>query len=873
MTVIARDDVTLALVTDVASTAHYFQLKSSTASAPTAPTVYPAPSPWVTTEPTYMEGATNSLYAVDVTVFSDGSFDYTPVSLSSSYEAAKAAYNKAQQAQSSATSAQTAANLALANAQELIRNPTMRSDVSNPDGWPGNVTLGASGAPSTPPTPFTTYAKVTGRDHFASWTLPNIPGRVLQYTIYAVADSTATNALQFGVQYCDSNGTMHWPLVICATVEKGQSGWAKYVGTWTVPDNISSDTNLPRPWLEIDTFASDSGWYVTGLSIKDTAVFSAAQTTADTAQTIASAAQSAASAAQSSAKQAQSTATSAQTTADGKNKIFSSASEPSHVGIVPGDMWFQLDSNQNVSGIKVWNGSAFTDMVLVANKLLVASSVGTTQIADNAIVTGKIAANAITAESGVIADAAITNAKIASLDAGKITTGYVDAARIAAGSITADKLLVGGGGDYSPNPTFDPSGPLLGKPHSWIPGNRGHSVQLTDRGNTFPASTAFPVSKGDVFYITCEATHQSGTAPLSLGLWWDVTPSTATSISPWTNLTLATDLGQSANNPDWHKYAATISVPTASDAVAYTARGYIMMDVGLNGKETVAQNTWLIGNYHIYKVSDETLIQDGSISTNKLVANAVTGDKIAANSVTAAKIAAQSITGDKLDVGSVAAAIVTSNLFKTSGTSDYTTVNDSGVTVYKDGKPYTHLGSDTSYGLQVWNPINNAMADVSPQIFGAKTAFQTNDITTTQVAMTSDGSKWTSWTDATTPVLSATSPTGRFMIQWSAYYTGKAADDFVAEQVNINVTNMPYSPLRWSWDSGDLHASFEPAAGAMAGTGYVKAFPGMAVASLTPGVTYDFYFSFRSLHYKYTGQSKFWAYGHCDRRFILVTPI
>ena len=266
--------------------------------------------------------------------------------------------------------------------------------------------------------------------------------------------------------------------------------------------------------------------------------------------------------------------------------------------------------------------------------------------------------------SSSIADAAITNAKIANLDAGKITSGYVDAARIAANSITADKLLVGGGGDYSPNPTFDPAGPLLGTPHSWIPGNGGHSVQLTARDNVFPDSTAFPVAKGDTFYITCEAAHLSGTAPLSLGLWWTVRPinatSNATSIQPYDNLTLATDLGWSANNSDWHTYAATISVPTAaSDAVVTAARGYIHMLVDLPGQETSAQNTWLIGNYHIYKVSDGTLIADGSISTNKLVANAVTADKLAANSVTAEKIVAGAISTDKLAANAVTAEKIT----------------------------------------------------------------------------------------------------------------------------------------------------------------------------------------------------------------------
>ena len=214
MTVIARDDVTLALVTDVASTSHYFQLQASTASAPTAPTVYPAPSPWVTTEPTYTEGATNSLYTVDVTVFSDGSFDYTPVSLSSSYEAAKAAYNKAKQAQSAATAAQT--------------------------------------------------------------------------------------------------------------------------------------------------------------------------------------------------------------TADGKNKIIPSSTQPSSTGLVQGDLWFQLDSNNNVVGIQVWNGSSFADYLLLANEILVAGSVGTTQIKNGAITTELLTSSAVKAIN--IAAQTITGDK---LDIGSVTAAII----------------------------------------------------------------------------------------------------------------------------------------------------------------------------------------------------------------------------------------------------------------------------------------------------------------------------------------------------------------------------------------------------------------------------------------------------------------
>lgn len=123
MTVRARDDVTLAALVDVASAVRYYLLQASTLAAPNAPTVNPAPSPWVTSEPTYTEGSTNSLYTVDLTAFSDGTFDYSTVSKSSSYEAAKSAYNKA-------ASALTLANLVETMAKGLVTASATAPDVT-----------------------------------------------------------------------------------------------------------------------------------------------------------------------------------------------------------------------------------------------------------------------------------------------------------------------------------------------------------------------------------------------------------------------------------------------------------------------------------------------------------------------------------------------------------------------------------------------------------------------------------------------------------------------------------------------------------------------------------------------------------------------
>ena len=105
MAVKASASITLSAVRDLESCTRYYLLQSSTLSPPSKPTVKPPGGSWVTSEPTYTAGSTNSLYFVDLNVFSDGSFVYSEVSLSSSYEAAKAAYNLAQSAQAEALDA------------------------------------------------------------------------------------------------------------------------------------------------------------------------------------------------------------------------------------------------------------------------------------------------------------------------------------------------------------------------------------------------------------------------------------------------------------------------------------------------------------------------------------------------------------------------------------------------------------------------------------------------------------------------------------------------------------------------------------------------------------------------------------------------
>lgn len=103
MAVKASATITLFDIVDIGSTTLYYLLQSSTASPPSKPTTATPSSSWKTVEPAYTEGSTNTLYTVMKTTFSDGTFEYSPVSKSSSYEAAKAAYNKAIAASKTAT--------------------------------------------------------------------------------------------------------------------------------------------------------------------------------------------------------------------------------------------------------------------------------------------------------------------------------------------------------------------------------------------------------------------------------------------------------------------------------------------------------------------------------------------------------------------------------------------------------------------------------------------------------------------------------------------------------------------------------------------------------------------------------------------------
>ncbi len=109
MSVIARQGITLSWMKDIKKTYRFYKLQSATLNPPAKPTSAETipPSGWSLAEPEYDEAATNSLYHVDLTVFSDDTFAYSDVSKDTSYEASNVAMNTANTAQTTANKAQS----------------------------------------------------------------------------------------------------------------------------------------------------------------------------------------------------------------------------------------------------------------------------------------------------------------------------------------------------------------------------------------------------------------------------------------------------------------------------------------------------------------------------------------------------------------------------------------------------------------------------------------------------------------------------------------------------------------------------------------------------------------------------------------------
>ena len=314
---------------------------------------------------------------------------------------ASQAVGSASTAVSQSAAASSKADAALSRGVELVRNPAFDPAWGDLDGF--GLAMGTTGAPARPPLPYATYGALTQRDYLGGWRMPLDKGRQYRIGCWCICDGKGRADLRVGWQYAVS--AAHWDPAF--TVTPGEaSSWVWREAVVGTPDQWTDSDHSLSVWLGIAGYGEQAkGWWITGLTVRDVTDSQAAREQAARAQT----------------------------TADGKNRILAAASEPAHGGLAPGDLWMQLDRNNNVTGIQVWNGKGFVDYVLLAQQVLVAGSVGTICLADGCVVAEKVTAS----------EALLEKLLVRKIRADEIDVGSLTAAIVKSGLFATPDGLVG----------------------------------------------------------------------------------------------------------------------------------------------------------------------------------------------------------------------------------------------------------------------------------------------------------------------------------------------------------------------------------------------------------------------------------------------
>lgn len=235
----------------------------------------------------------------------------------------------------------------------------------------------------------------------------------------------------------------------------------------------------------------------------------------------------------------------------------------------------------------------------------------------------------------------------------------VDGSLVVAGSITVDKLLVGDFTNYWLNPGMLPSLGGYGLP---IPVAEAHVgtpyvIRLAGRDMWAFSLPIVPCKTGDQFTIEADVCRWGtvDNGQLNVGLWLtkngttDVTPTPCDSVSPSNAIPFTTWA-----HCIWH-YTVGTGGCTGTDAVS-GGWPYFQINQFSPYGEIIS-----ISNLTFKRKVSGVLIQNGTITADKIVAGAITANEIAALTITGTNIAANTITAGKIAVGTITANEIASN--------------------------------------------------------------------------------------------------------------------------------------------------------------------------------------------------------------------
>lgn len=420
----------------VSSVTPYYCLVGTGASAPAKPTTNPPSSSWTLTEPSYQ--SSTELYRCDLTVMSDGSWSWGAVSKVSAYTAANAAMDQA-----------------VSGSVEACRNLCVYPGGTNSAVFGGWAGVGGKWTMSIVDVAWTH----SGKAGQAKWTVagsgdygvcisgPSHDGLVVGTTYTVEFDVVMNIDTTLVAPYFGGANLTGYSIVNGSPATQVNAGevthlWATFIAgtgtdarvglSWGSTRNAGDTIQIGNILTYAGTYRSLG--YFDGSYSPDPDLTPSWTGTANASASVLTR-----------WSQALTVANLATAMAQGLVTASTTAPDVTQVGRV----WLVLNAAGNVVGMKISNGSAWTSYTLMADQVLVPSSVGTVSLANGAVTAPKITATSdlwakVLAVAG---DATIGGNLLANgaVTASKITASSELWAKIATfAKVTTDMLTAGG---------------------------------------------------------------------------------------------------------------------------------------------------------------------------------------------------------------------------------------------------------------------------------------------------------------------------------------------------------------------------------------------------------------------------------------------
>ena len=264
------------------------------------------------------------------------------------------------------------------------------------------------------------------------------------------------------------------------------------------------------------------------------------------------------------------------------------------------------------------------------------------KITSGSIKTELLTANVISAINGYIGNATIDSAKIGEIDAGKITTGKLSADVIDAGTITADKLLIGDFnnlvGYSTDNNIYEYPTTTVEREKFFVIGSSANAQQLLFKS----PQVDFRVDDEYIFryrgnkdgniveeFIVVKYHYKDGT----------------TSMAGSSNLNLTTTL---------KNYDTVVRIEQSPEVGKEV--DYVTFSIKKDGTTT---GSFRVGSMVLYRRTSAVEIANGSITAEKIEANAITTDLLKANVIEAINISTSNAVIDTAKIGELSADKIT----------------------------------------------------------------------------------------------------------------------------------------------------------------------------------------------------------------------